>query len=100
MRNRLLAAITAAVMGVSGSVWAKVSPAEAERLNGELTPVGAERAGNAAGTIPDWQGGLSTPPENWREGTVEINPFPDDKTLLWSPRTTLSCIVTALPTVM
>ncbi len=81
MRNRLLAAITAAVMGVSGSVWAKVSPAEAERLNGELTPVGAERAGNAAGTIPDWQGGLSTPPENWREGTVEINPFPDDKPL-------------------
>ncbi|WP_303289146.1 DUF1329 domain-containing protein [Marinobacter sp. SS5-14b] len=81
MRNRLYAAVTAVILGVSGPVWAKVSPAEAERLKGELTPVGAERAGNAAGTIPEWQGGLATPPANWREGTVEINPFPEDKPL-------------------
>src|SRR5690554_7553558 len=50
MRNQLVAAVTAAVMGLSGFVVAKVSPAEAERLNNELTPVGAERAGNAEGT--------------------------------------------------
>jgi len=81
MRNQLVAAVTAAVMGLSGSAVAKVSPAEAERLNSELTPVGAERAGNAEGTIPAWNGGLATPPANWREGTKEIDPFPEDKPL-------------------
>ena len=81
MRNQLVAAVTAAVMGLSGSAVAKVSPAEAERLNNELTPVGAERAGNAEGTIPAWNGGLATPPANWREGTKEIDPFPEDKPL-------------------
>lgn len=30
------------------------------RLGNDLTPVGAERAGNAAGTIPEWTGGLSS----------------------------------------
>ncbi|WP_372965751.1 DUF1329 domain-containing protein [Marinobacter sp.] len=81
MRNRLFTAVIAVALGVSGSVWANVTPAEAARLKADLTPVGAERAGNAAGTIPEWQGGLSTPPENWREGTIEIDPFPDDKAL-------------------
>lgn len=81
MRNRLVAAITVAVMGFSGPVLAKVSPAEAERLNNELTPMGAERAGNAAGTIPAWTGGLKTPPNNWRKGETEVDPFPQDQAL-------------------
>ena len=29
----------------------------------DLTPVGAERAGNAAGTIPPWTGGITGVPE-------------------------------------
>ncbi|MGH8389085.1 MAG: DUF1329 domain-containing protein, partial [Pseudomonas sp.] len=37
---------------------AAVSPAEAEKLKGELTPVGAIKAGNADGSIPEWTGGL------------------------------------------
>jgi hypothetical protein len=37
---------------------AKVPAAEAAKLGDELTPVGAETAGNAAGTIPKWDGGL------------------------------------------
>jgi len=81
MRNRLIAAIAVAVMGASSPLLAKVTQAEAARLNNELTPVGAERAGNAAGTIPAWDGGLATPPANWREGSVEVNPFPGDKAL-------------------
>src|SRR5690554_1808791 len=81
MRNRIIAAIAAVVLGCSGPVLAKVSPAEAERLKNDLTPVGAERAGNESGTIPAWTGGLASPPANWREGTVEINPFPEDKAL-------------------
>lgn len=45
---------------------------------GNLTPVGAEWAGNAEGTIPPWQGGLSTPPEGWVAGMAHVDPFPDD----------------------
>ena len=81
MRNRFIAAIAVAVMGASSPLLAKVTQAEAARLNNELTPVGAERAGNAAGTIPAWDGGLATPPANWREGSVETNPFPGDDAL-------------------
>lgn len=44
---------------------ARVSPEEAARLDKDLTPVGAERAGNADGTIPPWTGGLTEPPPGW-----------------------------------
>lgn len=37
---------------------ARVTPEQAERLGKDLTPMGAIRAGNAAGTIPEWSGGL------------------------------------------
>jgi len=39
-------------LGLSVSAVAGVSESEAARLDGDLTPMGAERAGNAAGTIP------------------------------------------------
>ncbi|MGH6802706.1 MAG: DUF1329 domain-containing protein, partial [Methyloceanibacter sp.] len=38
----------------SGLAWSKVGPEEATKLGKELTPVGAERAGNADGSIPVW----------------------------------------------
>ena len=34
---------------------------QAARLGQDLTPLGAERAGNAAGTIPAWTGGVQAP---------------------------------------
>ncbi len=40
------------------SVMAKVSPDEAAKLGTSLTPIGAEKAGNADGSIPQWDGGL------------------------------------------
>jgi hypothetical protein len=40
------------------SVMAAVSPEEAAKLGTTLTPVGAEMAGNADGSIPAWTGGL------------------------------------------
>ncbi|MGL4318262.1 MAG: DUF1329 domain-containing protein, partial [Pseudomonas sp.] len=39
--------------------FAAVDAAQAGKLGAALTPVGAERAGNAAGTIPAWTGGLA-----------------------------------------
>jgi hypothetical protein len=47
----------------------------------DLTPLGAERAGNAAGTIPPWTGGITQPPPDYRPGYHETNPFPDDAPL-------------------
>ncbi len=44
---------------LASSAMAAVSESEAARLGNELTPVGAEKAGNAAGTIPAWTGGLA-----------------------------------------
>ena len=37
---------------------AAVSPEQLMRLDSDLTPVGAERAGNSDGSIPPWTGGL------------------------------------------
>ncbi|PTU30717.1 DUF1329 domain-containing protein [Stenotrophobium rhamnosiphilum] len=61
---------------------AKVSQAEADKLKSELTPVGAERAANSAGTIPKWEGGLKTAPPCYKgRGTRYCDPFPSDKPL-------------------
>jgi hypothetical protein len=48
---------------------------------GALTPLGAEQAGNAEGSIPAWTGGLTVPPASYQQGEHETNPFPDDKPL-------------------
>ena len=53
----------------SPAVQAKISAEEAARLGGEeLTPMGAERAGNADGSIPEWTGGIQEPPANYKPG--------------------------------
>jgi hypothetical protein len=61
-------------LGVS-TVQAAAKPDDIHRLSLDLTPVGAERSGNASGTIPDWTGGLSTPPENYKAGNYHPDPF-------------------------
>lgn len=75
--------------GLVVPAMARVSPEEAARLDLDLTPVGAERAGNADGTIPPWTGGLTAPPPGWQPGEVEINPFPDDPVLFTITRDNL-----------
>lgn len=32
---------------------------------GDFTPMGSIRAGNAEGTIPDWTGGITQPPQSY-----------------------------------
>ena len=66
----------------SGSVLAAVSAEEAARLGQDLTPVGAERAGNAAGTIPAWTGeGVGTIPASYQPGGHHPDPFADEQPL-------------------
>jgi len=51
------------------------------RLDKDLTPIGAERAGNADGSIPAWDGGLTQPPAGWNPQQGYVDPFADDKLL-------------------
>lgn len=66
----------------AGSALAAVSATQAAALKSNLTPLGAEKAGNAAGTIPAWTGGLTKPPADYKgPGTHHTDPFPGDKPL-------------------
>jgi len=60
---------------------ARVTPEEAARLGKDLTPLGAEKAGNADKTIPDWTGGLKNIPAGFKSGQPYIDPFADDPIL-------------------
>lgn len=62
-------------------VMAAVSPEEANQLGTTLTPLGAQKAGNADGSIPAWTGGLPT-----NAGAVDAkgflaDPFASEKPL-------------------
>jgi uncharacterized protein DUF1329 len=61
--------------------WAAVSEQEAARLGKDLTPVGAEKAASKDGAIPEWTGGLVTPPAGWKPGQKRVDPFAADKVL-------------------
>lgn len=66
---------------LAANVMAAVSPEEANKLGTSLTPLGAEKAGNADGSIPSWTGGI---PKN--AGAVDgkgflADPFASEKPL-------------------
>lgn len=50
-------------------------PVQAE----ELTPNGATKAGNADGSIPAWDGGLTAPPTGWQPEQGYVDPFKDEQ---------------------
>ena len=64
---------------------AAVSAADAAKLGAELTPLGAEKAGNADGSIPAWDGGLTSASQagfaNFRPGQHHPDPYASDKPL-------------------
>ncbi|MDX1589140.1 MAG: DUF1329 domain-containing protein [Oleiphilaceae bacterium] len=76
----LVTGIMACSLMLAGPVAAKVSQEEAAKLGKELTKIGAERKGNGD-EIPDYTGGLATPPSNYKGDNRYVNPFPDDKEL-------------------
>lgn len=67
--------------GLAAQAQAKVDSAQAGRLGQDLTPLGGERAGNVAGTIPSWEGGLAQPPANYQPGMHHPDPYASDKPL-------------------
>ena len=60
---------------------ARVDSTQAARLDRDLTPLGGERAGNAAGSIPPWAGGLAQPLAQYRPGMHHPDPYAGDAPL-------------------
>ncbi len=82
-RKSLMALAIASL--AAGSALAAVSADEAKQLGTSLTAVGAEKAGNKDGTIPEYTGGIK-PPAGFQAGTtVRPDPFANEK-----PRLTIT----------
>jgi hypothetical protein len=92
MHARTLITIACALALVAGAATleAQLSAQEAARLGADLTPLGGEKAGNADGTIPAWDGGIKSPPAGWTPGKHYVDPFAGDKALFTITKDNLS----------
>lgn len=80
------AAGVAALAALAGTVTAgELSADQVARLDNDLTPLGAIRAGNEAGTIPAWEGGIKSAADagfpDFKSGGHHPDPFADDQVL-------------------
>jgi hypothetical protein len=70
---------------MGGGAGGGVSTSAAAKLGAELTPLGAEKAGNADGSIPAWDGGLASAAQagnpGFKPGQHYADPFASDKPL-------------------
>ncbi len=66
-----------AAAGLSAAITAD----QAARLGADLTPLGGEKAGNASGVIPAWDGGITTPPAGYKVGDHHPDPYAGDQPL-------------------
>lgn len=76
----ILTAATATLW--AGAATAQVSADEIKQLGGKLTEFGAEKAGNADGSIPAYTGGIKSAPADFKPGSGRYpDPFKDEKPL-------------------
>jgi len=66
---------------LASSVMAAVSPEEAAQLGTTLTPLGAQKEGNADSSIPAWTGGLPTTAAAVDGNGFLADPFADEQPL-------------------
>jgi hypothetical protein len=82
---KALIGLTAAAVLFAQQASGAVSPQEAARLGADLTPLGAEKAGNADGSIPAWDGGIKSPADagvaGYHPGDHHPDPYAADKPL-------------------
>ena len=76
VRKTLLAL---AVASLCTGALAAVTADEAKQLGTTLTPIGAERAANKDGTIPEWTGALKAPANFQAGSTKRPDPFAGEK---------------------
>jgi len=84
----LLASAVALVLSCSAT--AKISPDQVARLGADLTPLGAEKAGNKDGSIPAWEGGITSAPAGYKPGDHHADPFSGDKVLFTIDKSNLA----------
>jgi hypothetical protein len=85
MLMKYLKGITALTLVINTAI-----AADATLLDARLTPLGGERAGNAAGTIPAWTGGITQAPAGYAgAGTRHVDPYAADKPLFTITRANL-----------
>jgi hypothetical protein len=71
-----------ALAAMSSGALAAVSADQIARLGQDLTPVGAEKAGNADGSIPAWTGGgIGDVPTGYVPGGHHPDPYADEEPL-------------------
>ncbi len=68
-----------AIASLGATAHAAVSPDEAKQLGATLTAVGAEKAGNKEGTIPEYTGGIKAPADFKAGSTFRPDPFAAEK---------------------
>jgi hypothetical protein len=76
-----LVATLSLVLIAAVAAFTAVSAQQGGSLPANLTPLGGEKAGNAAGTIPAWDGGITKPPAGYTPGRHYVDPFAADKPL-------------------
>ena len=82
-RLTMMASATLGALAISAGALAQLAADDLAKLGTSLTPMGAEKAANAAGTIPAWDGGITKVPAgvNFKSGGTYPDPFPSDKVL-------------------
>lgn len=81
MQKKILAAFCLSSIMAGGAI-AAVSPEEAARLSQDLTPLGAEMAGNADGSIPAWNAAGTPIPADFVAGSDNYaDPYAGEKPL-------------------
>lgn len=84
MKAKRLTMMMSAMLGallVSAGAYAQLAAGDLAKLGTTLTPLGAEKAANAAGTIPAWDGGLTTVMPGFKPGGTYPDPYSADKPL-------------------
>ncbi|MEL0632775.1 DUF1329 domain-containing protein [Pseudoalteromonas carrageenovora] len=73
----------------SSATLAKMSAEEVARLGQDLTPLGAEKAANADGSIPAWNNGITTAPKGYEPGMHHLDPYAADTVLFTIDKTNI-----------
>ena len=81
MKKLLLASAISATLTIPLACAFGASEADAARLGKDLTPLGGQVAGNADGSIPAWDGGITTAPAGYKVGMHHPDPFAADAPL-------------------
>jgi hypothetical protein len=82
MIHRKSWAVLAVAAAFATPAVAEIPAADIAKLGTTLTPLGGEKAANAAKTIPEWTGGITRPVAGYKPGQHYPDPFKDDRPTL------------------